>query len=118
MKPAVNLSLSGQETIDKATEAILQERTEVHISLPADYHHALFKQLYPDAIPTQPELIDVSGGSDILDQISTVPGLQLFQSLSVPVSRTGYRVSLHSPSPLLTLSPVGDEPMPSSLPQG
>jgi hypothetical protein len=104
-KPEViRLIWGGRETSADAIQA-LQRNAQVEITLPANVHHALFCRLYPDAAESDPEEVDVAGGAELIETLASLAGLEAMAGLAEPLTRSGYRLKLRSPSPLLSLIP-------------
>lgn len=101
---AVNLMWSGRETVAHAIEAV-QRQASVEIALPASFHHALFSRLYPDADAATLERVDEAGGSELLAAVASLSGLEAVAELEAPLIRSGYRLHLVSPGPVLSLIP-------------
>lgn len=103
----VKLDWNGVETVDAARNAVTRRRP-LELQLPANYHHALFVRLCPDAKPAQPEILDVTGGPELLAEIAQIDGLREFAGLVPVVSEAKSRVRILSPSPKVTIMPVVD----------
>gem|GEM_PF-1114136 len=101
---AVNLMWSGRETVAHAIEAV-QRQARVEIALPASFHHALFSRLYPDADAATLERVDEAGGTELLAILASLSGLEAMAELEAPLTRSGYRLHLVSPGPVLSLIP-------------
>jgi hypothetical protein len=100
----IKLTWGGRETAASTIEALLRH-AKVEIALPASMHHALFRRLYPDADVADTEEVDVVGGAELIASLATLDGLQALAELDEPLSRSGYRLHLRSPSPVLSLLP-------------
>ena len=100
----IKLTWGGQETAANIAEALLR-RAIVEIVLPPGMHHALFRRLYPDADAAEPEEVDVDGGVELIATLATLDGLQAIAGLAEPLTRSGHRLHLRSPSPVLSLIP-------------
>jgi len=100
----IRLTWGGRETVASTTEALLRY-AKVEIALPASMHHALFRRLYPDADVAEPEEVDVAGGAELIATLATLEGLEAMAGLAEPLTRSGYRLHLRSPGPVLSLIP-------------
>ena len=100
----IKLTWGGRETAAGTTEALLR-RAKVEIVLPSSMHHALFRRLYPDADAAHPEEVNIAGGVELIATLATLDGLEAMAGLAEPLSRAGYQLHLHSPSPMLLLIP-------------
>lgn len=101
----MKLEWNGHDTL-VAVRAALMQRLLVEIHLPANYHHALFARIRPDAPPAGAETLDVNGGPELLAEVAHVDGLQEFGQLFVPASETQTRVQIRSPSPTVIMTPT------------
>ncbi|MBI5040004.1 MAG: hypothetical protein HZB57_01975 [Gammaproteobacteria bacterium] len=97
-KPEERLIWEGQTTLT-ALYGLVQGRVSFELQLAPDYHFALFRHLYPDANAAEPELIDVSGGADLLDKVAEIQGLNELAELAAPIAAAGGRVHIQSPGP-------------------
>jgi hypothetical protein len=100
----IKLTWGGRETAASAIEAMLR-RAKVEIALPSSMHHALFRRLHPEADDGQPEQVDIAGGVEVIATLAKIDGLQALAELGEPLSRSGYRLHLRSPGPVLSLLP-------------
>jgi hypothetical protein len=104
----VKIDWKGGKTAAAARTAI-DRRLNVELSLPANYHHALSAQLYPESEPTPP-LIDVTGGAELLFEIARINGLIEITGLAQAASEASARVQVLSPSPKVAITfPTPDE---------
>ena len=100
----IMLTWGGRETAATASAA-LRRGAKVEITLPANLHHGLFRRLYPDAAPTAPEELNVVGGTELIETLATLAGLEALADLTDSLTRLGYRLQLRSPSLVLSLIP-------------
>jgi hypothetical protein len=100
----IKLTWGGRETAACVVEALLRH-AKVEIELPSSMHYALFRRLNPDADEAEPEEVNVAGGSEVIATLATLDGLQAMAELEEPVVRSGYRLHLRSPGPMLSLIP-------------
>lgn len=100
----IKLTWGGHETAASTNDALLR-RAKVEIALPSSMHHALFRHVYPDADAADTEEVDVAGGAELIATLASIEGLQAMAELAEPLARSGYRLHLHSPSPVLVLIP-------------
>jgi hypothetical protein len=105
MTQGMRLDWSGRDTL-VAGRAALARGLPVEIHLPANYHHALFARIHPEAAPAGAETLDVQGGPELLAKIAEIDGLQEFGLLFTPASETQARVHIRSPSPTVIVAPV------------
>lgn len=92
----IDLKWRGQETID-AVRANLGPSTRIEIMLPADYNHALFTHLMPDASEGQLETLDIDGNADLIAGVAEVKGLEVLAKLVEPLSSLSAKVTIQSP---------------------
>lgn len=97
-KPVVHLRWNGQESVREAGEHILRGN-DVELELPANLHHALFAHLNPYAEPGEPEDVDFSDDTALLERVAQIRGFEDIAALCDPVSQTHARVRVVSPSP-------------------
>jgi YbbR domain-containing protein len=107
--PIVKIDWKGGKTAAAARTAI-DRRLNVELNLPANYHHALSAQLYPESEPTRPPIIDVTGGAELLFEIARINGLVEITGLAQAASEASARVQVLSPSPKVAITfPTPDE---------
>jgi hypothetical protein len=99
-EPLIRLTWRGHETI-ALIPRLLDQTEQVEIALPADYNHALFHALNPDAPPSAPEDIDASGGPELLADIARIRGLEELATLTGVLSKVQASVRLVSPPTLV-----------------
>lgn len=102
-EPKRHIRWSGDATLTQAV-GCLEQGVEFQLDLPPSVHHALFTRLVPDASPGQPELIDVRGGSELVDSISTVAGLEKLRDLVEPLAEAKTEVTVVSPHPRIVVT--------------
>lgn len=100
----IRLTWGGRETAASTSEALLRH-AKVEIELPVSMHHALFRRLYPDADMAGTETVDVAGGAELIATLATLDGFEAMAGLAEPVTRSGYRLHLRSPGPVLSFIP-------------
>jgi hypothetical protein len=88
-----------------ATRAAMRRGDRVTIELPLETHHALYRHLNPDAPRGPDEAIDAEDGTELIERIATVAGLEELRTLAPALRRAGYRVVLSGPDPILSLLP-------------
>ncbi len=93
----------GAETQVDSSAAIDKGR-QVEITLPANFHHALYVRLHPQEAATGVERLDETGGAELVHAMAGVAGLEDLDRLVAPLQRRGYRVRLADPA-VLTLTP-------------
>lgn len=93
----------GEETIREAVAAVDAGRP-VSLTLPANFHHALYGRLRPGDDRSRVETLDVGGGAEILEAMAGVAGLEALRALAAAARAHGYRVHLGDPA-LLDLTP-------------
>jgi hypothetical protein len=99
-EPLIRLTWRGRETV-AILPRLLDQTEQIEIALPADYNHALFHALHPDAPPSAPEDIDSSGGPELLADIARIHGLEELGTLTAALNRVQAGVRLISPPTLL-----------------
>lgn len=97
---ATRLIWEGSETLHHAAE-LIRQRSDVELQLPSELHFALFTHFYPTEERTQPDAIDVSGGTEILEKVAEVRGLEQIRELIEPTAHAGAEVQVVSPSPTI-----------------
>ncbi len=97
-KPEEHLIWEGRTTLTALCN-LVQARISVELQLPADYHFALFRHLYPNASAGEPEQIDVSGGAELLEKVAEIRGLNELAELAAPIAAAGGQVHIQSPGP-------------------
>lgn len=107
-EPLARLTWRGPETVARISE-LLRKSQQITIVLPASYNHALFRVLYPDAPTSATELIDISAGSELLDDIATVDGLEPFGELTAVLRAARATVQLTSPPTMVINLPSADQ---------
>lgn len=102
-RPATRIHWSSPEAPQQAARAV-REGDAVELDLPADFHHALFRHLHPDQEPGT-ELVDRTGGAELLEEIATIRLLQELQDLAAAAAETGAAVVVQSPAPRIVVTP-------------
>ncbi len=97
----VRMKWRGAESVAE-TKRALREHRRVEVELPADYHHTLFRHIRPAAPRNEPEQIDLSGGSELIESIAEIRGLERLADLIPWLRDTGATVELVSPMPVIT----------------
>lgn len=98
----IHLLWEGRRTIQRAKEA-LANLEWVEIRLPDDLNHTLFDRFCPDAARGEIEEIDISGGTEIIENLAQLPTLQDVQQL-VPIAHAAHaKVRIISPAPRLII---------------
>ena len=105
VKEVTSLMWRGHLTAELA-RAALERREPVLIHLPAEYHHALFVKLRPEAPRGTPEEIDVRDSPRLLTTIASIHGLEEFAALVEPAERAGASLMIRSPAPEISLLPA------------
>lgn len=106
--PVTDLTWRGDETIDAATTALARRR-DVALHLPAEVHYAVAVQLGAVPDPASAQEVDVSGGAELLTQLSAIRGLESLTALVPPVENARARVQVQSPSPTVAIRCSGDK---------
>jgi hypothetical protein len=104
-EPLIRLTWRGRETV-QLIPALLDQAEQIEIALPANYNHALFRALNPEAPPSALEELDASAGADLLNDIATIHGLEELATLTPTLSGVGARVRLVSPPTLVISMPT------------
>ena len=104
---STDLLWRGAETV-RAACATLARHGKVEVQLPADYHHAVFTRLHPQASPGQAEEVDITGGAELIARISRIPGLDALARLEEVAAEAHARVRVVSPSPKVLITANDD----------
>ena len=99
----VKIDWKGGKTAAAALEAI-DRRLNIELHLPANYHHALCAHLYPEPEPTRHQIIDVTGGAELLCEIARINGLIEIAGLAQAASQARAQVQVLSPSPKVVIT--------------
>ena len=100
--PVERLLWQGRESVDRCAALLLAGRG-VELQLPRNFNHSLFAALQQPSMP-QAELLDVTGGPDMLARIAGVGGLEDLRRLETPARGSGSSVRVVSPA-LLMIGP-------------
>ncbi len=100
-QPLVSLTWHGHETVAAIPE-MLEVTERIEVMLPADYNHALFRALNPDASTADLEQLDVRGGPELLTEMARVNGLQELEMLIDALHAARAQVQIVSP-PMLVI---------------
>jgi len=104
-RPKQRLFWHGRETIEAAKRSLqAQDSMAIEIELPADFHHTVYRHVRPEAGPGEPEEVDISGGTELLERIAEIRSLGLFRDLVEPASQAGVAVRVRSPVPHVILT--------------
>lgn len=104
----VKLDWNGVETVGAAIAAVVRHRP-IELQLPANYHHALLVRAQPAAAKSAlPEILDITGGPELLAEIAHIDGLKELAALIPAVLEAKSRVRILSPSPKVTIVPPDD----------
>ena len=76
----------GRETIDHAL-SLIESHASIEFQLASEYHHALFRAVYPAASPGALEEIDADGGPELLAKVATINGLEDMEALVSPLRK-------------------------------
>jgi hypothetical protein len=111
-EPLIELPWRGQETIAN-TPRLLDKARQVKITLPANYNHSLFSVFHPGAQPGNTEVVDVSGGPELLGTVASIKGLEAVAGLAGRLPAEEVTVQVVSPPAIvITLGPVSTKPAP------
>lgn len=101
---ATRIQWNTPDAVEQA-ETALRKGAPVEITLPADFHHALFTHVHPDAGPGDPEHIDENGGGELIRRIAEVRRLQPLARLAEAAEAARARVRVQSPAPRIIILP-------------
>jgi hypothetical protein len=114
-EPLIELPWRGQETITN-TPRLLDKARQVKITLPANYNHSLFSVFHPGAQPGNTEVVNVSGGPELLATVASIKGLDGIARLAdeLPAGELNIQV-VSPPAIVITLGPrsTGSVPEPA-----
>ncbi|MHB8624124.1 MAG: hypothetical protein ACYC9J_12500 [Sulfuricaulis sp.] len=99
----VKINWDGEKTA-AAARAAIGWRVNVELRLPANYHRALSTHLYPEYEQDWPQIIDISGGAELLSKIARIDGLNEFAELAQAALQARARVQIQSSSPKVAIS--------------
>lgn len=97
------LQWRGDETVASMRDALVRH-ADVELQLPADFHHAVYTRLNPDAAAAHGQRLDMSGGAELLAQVADIAGLSALATLEDAVYRAPARVRVMSPAPTIRIS--------------
>jgi len=97
-KAATRLIWEGRSTLGKLRE-LVQARMNFELQLPQDYHFTLFRHLYPDAPPGEPDFVDVRGTAELLKKVAEIRGLEQLADLVELVTAAQAKLHIQSPAP-------------------
>ncbi|MDN5850321.1 MAG: hypothetical protein L0H63_11925 [Nitrococcus sp.] len=103
----VKLPWHGHETIE-SIPSLLDRAEQIEITLPANYNHALFRILHPDQEHARLEVIDASGGPELLAKIATVSGLEGLVALTGALTAAQAKVRVASPPTIVITLPAAN----------
>jgi hypothetical protein len=92
-QPAIAIMWHGRETVPYILDQ-LRPATDIELQLAEGYHHALFRTLYPDAPPSQPEELDAEGGAELLRGLDEINGLEGMEGLIAPLRHARARIHI------------------------
>lgn len=101
---ALRLAWAGRETVGPVLDT-LKRRGKVEITLPQSLHHALFRRLHPGPDNAVAEIVNQTGGPELVDILATLAGLDALAELAGALGEAGYRLHVVSPAPVLSLLP-------------
>lgn len=104
----IRLNWKDDETIAAIPE-LLMHAQQIEITLPADYNHALFRALHPDASASEPEELDTHAGPEVLADIASVRGLEKLTGLIEPLAAAHASLHVLSPPTLVIELPSPDQ---------
>lgn len=101
-EPLIKLTWHGDATVESIS-ALLDQVDRIQIALPAEYNHALFRTLHPNAPDAAVESIDINAGPELLDAVAKLSGLESLANLTTVLTRAQASVTLRSPPPTLVI---------------
>lgn len=105
-QPAIPILWRGPETVEEVLSR-LRPGTDIELQLAGEYHHALFRVLYPDAAPGQPEELDCAGGAELLQPMAGISGLEGIAGLIAPLRQARARVHVIGRARIAIMLPDG-----------
>ena len=102
-RPRTRIEWSTPEAPERAARAV-RGGEAVELTLPSDFHHALFRHLDPGP-DTGSERLDREGGAELLREIATIRLLQELTDLAEAAAESGARVHIQSPAPRVLITP-------------
>ena len=100
--PAIRLTWKGSGTV-AALAQCLEDHGAVELDLAPEFHHSVFKHLYPDAEPGEPEQVDVQGDAGLLEKLAEIRGLEDMGKLVPALAAAGAEVYVESPAPCIQI---------------
>lgn len=107
IEPVIKLPWHGHETIE-SIPSLLNRAKQIEITLPANYNHALFRVLHPDQPHARLEVIDASGGPELLAKIASVTGLEELTALTGALTAAQATVGVVSPPTIVITLPAAN----------
>jgi hypothetical protein len=101
-EPLIRLTWRGHETV-AAIHRLVNEAETIEVALPADYNHALFRVLNPQASSADLEDLDTDAGPELLTDIARVRGLEDLAALASVLHDAQASVRIVTP-PTLVIS--------------
>lgn len=100
--PQTPLLWEGESTLAELHE-LIRRRGRFELQLPADFHFAIVRHLYPHAAAADPSLVDESGGPELLQRIAEIRGLNELAILVAPLAAAGAQLRVLSPAPAIAV---------------
>lgn len=107
--PVMRVQWKGRETVPVVSQ-LLEYTEQIELQLAPEYNHALFEKLHPEAPRATVELVDRTGGAELLKTVSQIRGLEELALLIDTLDAED--ASLHIVSPPMVIIEVPDNPGP------
>ena len=93
----IYLHWNGRTSVHQIA-SLLEETDRIAIQLAPGYNHVLYSRLHSARAQAGCEEIDRTGGTELLEVIAGIPGLEAFADLIRPLSQAGASVHIESPA--------------------
>jgi len=96
----VRITWQGATTL-ASLATVIEKHGHADLELAPNLHHSLFVHLYPEALPGEPEEVDIHGDAELLMKVSEVGELTCLAELVPHFRAANVRIHVESPAPTL-----------------